>query len=51
MGLDEAAVRKYLQAAQDRGGGWSMAMHMMADRILALEDRLERAGIQFPPDP
>lgn len=45
---EEARVRKYLQAAHDRGGGWSMAMRMMARHIEVLEDRMERAGMETP---
>ena len=43
-------MRAYLQKAVDTRGGWQMAMRMMASRMLVLEDRLLRAGIDFPPD-
>lgn len=48
--LEETIVRRYLQTAQDRRGGWEMAMRMMASRLLVLEDRLLRAGVDFPTD-
>lgn len=48
--IEEMAVRRYLQAAHDRRGGWEMAMRMMASRLLVLEDRLLRAGVDFPTD-
>ncbi len=51
MGIDEAIVRAYLQDANNKGGGWIMAMNMMADRIIVLEDKLLRAGVDFPADP
>lgn len=49
--IEEQAVRLYLQEAHNRGGGWSMAARMMARRILVLEDRLMRAGVDFPDAP
>lgn len=49
--IEETAVRRYLQEAHNRGGGWEMAMRMMARRILVLEDRLLRAGVEFPDAP
>ncbi|MGI3169961.1 hypothetical protein ACRARG_12450 [Pseudooceanicola sp. C21-150M6] len=49
--IEEKAVRLYLQEAVNRGGGWEMAMRMMAGRILVLEDRLLRAGVDFPDAP
>lgn len=49
--IEETAVRRYLQEAHNRGGGWEMAMRMMARRILVLEDRLLRAGVDFPDAP
>ncbi|MCO5159603.1 MAG: hypothetical protein M9939_00585 [Mesorhizobium sp.] len=51
MTIDEKIVRAYLQDAHNKGGGWKMAMFMMADRLLVLEDRLLRAGVDFPTDP
>lgn len=48
---EDKAVNRYLQEAQNRGGGWGMAMRMMARRILVLEDRLLRAGVDFPDAP
>lgn len=51
MTIDEAIVRAYLQDAHNKGGGWQMAMLMMADRLVALEDHLLRASINFPTDP
>lgn len=41
----EAIVRQYLQKAHDRNGGQQMAMLMMAERILLLEDALACAQI------
>jgi len=51
MTIEDDAVRHFLQLANDRGGGWEMAMRMMANRILVLEDRLLRAGVKFPDCP
>lgn len=51
MTIDETIVRAYLQDAMNKGGGWQMAMNMMADRLIVLEDRLLRAGVDFPTDP
>lgn len=48
---EDKSVNRYLQEAQNRGGGWGMAMRMMARRILVLEDRLLRAGVEFPDPP
>jgi len=41
----EAIRRDYLQKAHDRGGGWEMAMLMMAEEILHLNDALALAQI------
>ena len=49
--IEDKAVSRYLQEAHNRGGGWGMAMRMMARRILVLEDRLIRAGVDFPDAP
>lgn len=43
--IEETIVRQHLQAAHDRGGGWQMAMRMMARRILKLEDWMIREGL------
>ena len=48
MTSEEREVRKYLQSAHDRGGGWQMAMFMMARRIEVLQDKLVRAGLSVP---
>lgn len=50
MVLEDKIVQKYLQAAHDRGGSYAMAMSMMAQRLVALEDRLQRAGMPIEPD-
>lgn len=47
----EAIVRGYLQKAHDRGSDWQMAMLMMADQILLLNDALALAQIAAGPDP
>ncbi|WP_430256531.1 hypothetical protein [Neorhizobium sp. DAR64872/K0K18] len=50
MRTDDKMIRAYLQSAHDRGGSYHMAMLMMADRILVLEDRLLKARVEFPED-
>lgn len=50
MTHDDRIVRAYLQAAHTRGGSFHMAMLMMVNRLMVLEDRLERAGIPFEAD-
>lgn len=45
----DAVVRSYLQKAHDRGGGWQMAMRMMAEQILLLGDSLAIAEIAANP--
>ena len=50
MTQTDAIVRDYLQKAHDRGGGWQMAMLMMAERILLLGDALACAQIAAGPD-
>jgi len=50
MIIDDRIIRDYLQAAQNRGGGWQMAMGMMASRLIYLEDRLDRVKAPFDPD-
>lgn len=47
----EAIRRDYLQKAHNRGGGWEMAMLMMAEEILLLNDALACAQIASGPDP
>ena len=47
----EAIRRDYLQKAHDRGGDWQMAMLMMAEQILLLNDALACAQIASRPDP
>ena len=48
--MEDEILRAYLQKAADTRGGWQMAMRMMASRMLVLEDRLLRAGVDFPTD-
>lgn len=50
MSIDDKIIRAYLQAAHDRGGSYQMAMNMMAERVILLEDRLTRRGVAFEPD-
>ena len=50
MGIEDRILRRYLQSAKDKGGGWEMATRMMVSRMLVLEDQLLRAGVDFPPD-
>lgn len=50
MILEDKIVREYLQAAHNRGGSYAMAMSMMAQRLVVLEDRLQRAGMPIEPD-
>ncbi|MDF1606937.1 hypothetical protein PZ897_01970 [Hoeflea sp. YIM 152468] len=50
MGIEDQILQAYLQKSHDKGGGWQMAMRMMASRMLVLEDRLLRAGVDFPID-
>lgn len=50
MITDDKIIRAYLQAAHDRGGSFQMAMGMMVNRIMVLEDRLTRRGVSFEPD-
>jgi hypothetical protein len=50
MTSDDKIIRAYLQAAHDRGGSYTMAMSMMVNRIILLEDRLTRASVSFEPD-
>jgi hypothetical protein len=50
MIIEDHIIRAYLQAAVDRGGSYHMAMSMMVNRILVLEDRLLRAGVPFDED-
>lgn len=38
MDVEERIVRHYLQAAQDRGGGWQMAMRIMAYNLMAARE-------------
>lgn len=45
MNNHEAIVRQFLQKAHDRGGGMEMAMLIMAERLLLLEDALACAQI------
>jgi hypothetical protein len=47
---DDKIITAYLQAAHNRGGSFHMAMGMMVQRIEVLEDKLQRAGIEFEPD-
>lgn len=44
---DDQIVRGYLQAAHNRGGSFHMAMLMMVNRMILLEDRLLLAGVDF----
>ncbi|MCC0035438.1 MAG: hypothetical protein H6887_09280 [Hoeflea sp.] len=50
MGIEDQILRAYLQKAHDTRGGWEMAARMMVSRMLILEDRLLRAGVDFPTD-
>lgn len=50
MTIDEKIIRSYLQSAHEKGGSYHMAMSMMADRLLVLEDKLLRSGVDFPED-
>lgn len=50
MIIEDRIIRDYLQAANNRGGGYAMAMSMMASRLVVLEDRLSRAGVSVDPD-
>lgn len=45
MTNSEAIRRQYLQKAHDRGGDWQMAMLMMAEQILLLNDALACAHL------
>lgn len=47
----EAVRQEYLQKAHDRGGDWQMAMLMMAEQILLLNDALACAQIAAGRDP
>jgi hypothetical protein len=38
MTAEERMIRHYLQAAHDRGGGWQMAMRMMAYNLMAARE-------------
>lgn len=38
MDCQEKIVRHYLQAAHDRGGGWEMAMRMIAYNLMAARE-------------
>lgn len=38
MDYQDRIVRHYLQAAHDRGGGWEMAMRMMAYNLMAARE-------------
>ncbi|MBB6488768.1 hypothetical protein [Rhizobium lusitanum] len=51
MTSDDRIIRDYLQAAHNRGGSFEMAMGMLVQRIMVLEDRLQRARISFDADP
>lgn len=44
--IREQIVRHYLQLAHDRGGGWQMAMFMMANEM---ERLLEGLSLAHPP--
>lgn len=50
MIAEEKIIRAYMQAAHNRGGSFYMAMSMMVQRILVLEDKLERASLRFDAD-
>ncbi len=50
MTRDDLILRAYLQTAYDRGGSYHMAMLMLISRIELLEDRLERANVEFEED-
>jgi aminopeptidase C len=38
MDCQDRIVRHYLQAAHNRGGGWEMAMRMMAYNLMAARE-------------
>lgn len=50
MTSDDQIVRAYLQRAHNMGGSHYMAMLMMVDRMVLLEDRLTRAGVAIEED-
>lgn len=50
MTIDDQIIRAYLQAAHKRGGSFQMAMHMMVERMLVLEDKLLRSAVVFEED-
>lgn len=51
MYSDDRIIRDYLQSANNRGGSFEMAMGMMLQRIMVLEDKLQSARISFDVDP
>lgn len=38
MTEEDRMIRHYLQTAHDRGGGWQMAMRMMACNLMAARE-------------
>ena len=38
MDHQDRIIRHYLQSAHDRGGGWQMAMRMMAYNLMAARE-------------